>query len=239
MKRFVPILSIFIFCLLWGCAEKIVALKSRTAAKDKYTSDFPAKNAAWGVISTNETVSGTAIDISNDIAILGKKCEMLTDTVIPLQYHSGYASDLGWGSIVYIFGFPLGNQVMTRGLASPAPKRPMGDFSIDALLNHGFSGGIILATRSGIPDFELLGMVKTVHSTREEYLKPATDQQRTPDWMAYRGDAVVGKSDHIQYGLNAVVPVEAIRDFYRKNRDELILNGYDLDYFFYPGNKAK
>jgi len=175
-----------------------------------------------------------ASDISTDIAILGKNCENLTDTVIPFPYPAGKARDLGWGSFVYIFGYPMGNQVITTGITSPAPKRPMGEFSVDALLNKGYSGGIILAFRNGKPDFELVGMVKTVSSTREEFLKPASDQQRTPDWLPYNGDVYVGKSDNIQYGLNAVVPFEAILDFYKKHRQELIISGYNLDNFFIP-----
>jgi S1-C subfamily serine protease len=176
-----------------------------------------------------------ASDISADIAILGKNCESLTDTVNLFPYPAGRASDLGWGSFVYIFGFPMGNQVITKGITSPASKRPMGEFSIDALLNKGCSGGIILAMRNGVPNFELVGMVKNVGSTREDFLKPSSDQQHTPDWLPYKGDAYIGTSDNIQYGLNAVVPIEAILDFYNKNRQELNRQGYNLDHFFIPG----
>jgi hypothetical protein len=185
-------------------------------------------------LSTCGTFTVLASDIQSDIAILGKNCESLTDTVVPFPYHSGYAKDLGWGSFVYIFGYPMGSQVITKGITSPAPKRPMGEFSIDALLNKGYSGGIILASREGMPGFELVGMVKTVNSTREEFLKPSSDQQRTPDWLPYKGDVYIGTSDNIQYGLNAVVPIETIHDFYTKNRQELILKGYNLDNFFVP-----
>jgi hypothetical protein len=178
-----------------------------------------------------------ASDISADIAILGKNCESLTDTVTPFPYPAGRAGDLGWGSFVYIFGFPLGNQVITKGIASPATKRPMGEFSIDALLNKGYSGGIILALRNGVPNFELVGMVKNVGSTREDFLKPSSDQQHTPDWLPYKGDAYIGKSDNIQYGLNAVVPFEAILGFYNRNRQELNRQGYNLDHFFLPGKR--
>jgi hypothetical protein len=176
-----------------------------------------------------------AFDITSDIAILGKNCESLTDTIIPFPYPAGSAKDLGWGSFVYIFGYPMGNQVITKGITSPAPKRPMGDFSVDALLNKGYSGGVILAFRNELPDFELVGIIKTVNSTREEFLKPSSDQQRTPEWLPYKGDAYVGTSDNIQYGLNAVVPFEAILDFYKKNRRDLILQGYNLDHFFNLG----
>jgi hypothetical protein len=176
-----------------------------------------------------------ASDIPSDIAILGKNCESLTDTVMPFPYPSGLARDLGWGSFVYVFGYPMGNQVITTGIVSLTSKRPMGEFSIDALLNKGYSGGIILALRNGVPNFELVGMVKTVNSTREEFLKPSSDQQRAPDWMPYQGEVYIGTSENIQYGLNAVVPFEIILNFYKKNRQELITNGYNLDNFFLHG----
>jgi len=176
-----------------------------------------------------------ATDQPNDIAILGKKCESLTDTVIPFPFPAGSARELAWGSFVYIFGYPMGSQVVTKGIVSPAVKRPMGEFSVDALLNKGYSGGIILATRNGVPNFELVGMVKTVISNREEFLKPASDQPRTPDWLPYKGEVYVGKSENIQYGLNAVVPFESILEFYKTNRTDLMLAGYNPDHFFYPG----
>jgi hypothetical protein len=259
------------------------------------------KKAAWGVISTNETVFGTATiigllhsqvalltcahivqspdtlisyfepaegdpsryiqsfsikerqenwikelsscgpfmvlasDAQSDIALLGKKCENLADSVEVFPYPAGSARELGWGSFVYIFGFPMGNQVVTKGIVSPAAKRPMGEFSVDALLNKGFSGGIILAIRDGVPNFELVGMVKTVNSTRGQFLKPASDQQRIPDWMPYQGEAYVGFSENLQYGMNAVIPFEAILGFYKNNRSQLISGGYDLDRFFFAG----
>lgn len=173
-----------------------------------------------------------ASDLTNDIAILGKKCETLTDTVIPFPYPSGQAAQLGWGSFVYILGYPMGNQMITKGIVSPAAKRPMGEFSVDALLNKGYSGGIILALRNGIPNFELVGMVKTVNSTRENFLKPASEMQHNPDWMPYNGDAYIGRLEHLQYGMNVVVPFESIVEFYKKNRNQILSAGYNLDIFF-------
>jgi hypothetical protein len=179
------------------------------------------------------TFTVLASDSSSDIAILGKNCESLTDTVMPFPFSSGHALELGWGSFVYIFGYPMGNQVITKGIVSLSPKRPMGEFSIDALLNKGYSGGIIIALRNGVPNFELVGMVKTVNSTQEVFLKPASDQQHAPDWLPYTGSVYVDKNDQIQYGLNAVVPIEAILGLYEKSRQQLIIAGYNLDDFFH------
>lgn len=256
------------------------------------------KKAAWGILSTNETVSGTATviahsgsrfalltcahiisspdtlitwfeapaenpvkyiqsfsvkekqenwvrdlspcgpftvlasDIKEDIAILGKKCEGFTDTLEAFPYPAGHARALGWGSFVYVFGFPFGNQMITSGIVSPVQKRSKGEFSVDALLNKGFSGGIIIALRNGVPDFELVGMVKSVNSSREEFLKPNPERNVSLDWLPYGGEIFVGKSELVQYGLNATVPMEAIVDFYKRNRVMLMNNGFNLDHFF-------
>ncbi len=177
-----------------------------------------------------------ASDIPNDIAILGKDCEALTDTVTLFPFPAGRAHDLGWGSFVYIFGYPLGNLMVTTGIVSLLSKRPNGEFSVDALLNKGCSGGVIVAVRNGIPNFELVGLVKNVGSDREEFLKPASDRPPGIDWMPYKGDFNVGTREIIQYGLNAVVPIEAILDFYINRRSSLIESGFNLDNFF---DKAK
>lgn len=173
-----------------------------------------------------------AADNEADIAILGKKCDSFMDTVTTYPYHCGRARELGWGCFVYIFGYPFGNQMVTSGIVSLLPKRPCGEFTVDALLNKGFSGGILLALRKDIQAFELVGMVKTVNSSREDFLKPAAERNSSLDFLPYKGEVFVGKSDIIQYGINSVVPMEAMTEFYQKNRPDLIRSGYNLDVFF-------
>ncbi|MCK9203995.1 MAG: hypothetical protein M0P58_06080 [Bacteroidales bacterium] len=43
------------------------------------------------------------------------------------------------------------------------------------LLNKGFNGGTILAVRDGIPNFELVGLVKSISTKREYVLCPRND----------------------------------------------------------------
>jgi hypothetical protein len=100
-------------------------------------------------------------------------------------------------------------------------------------LNKGYSGGVILGIRDGVPNFELVGIVKTVNSSQDQFLKPEKDDHPYTDYIPYHGDIYVGKSEQIQYGLNSVVPFEAIQDFYQKNRKELVKGGFDLDGFFH------
>ena len=172
-----------------------------------------------------------AADPSSDIAILGKKSGNPIDTIVPFPYPAGQAKELEWGSFVYVLGYPLGNLVVTKGIVSLPPNRSSGAFTLDALLNKGCSGGIILAIRDGVPNFELVGIVKTVNSNLDQFLRPENDHPYT-DYIPYHGDIYVGKGEIIQYGLNAVVPFETIQDFYKENRLELLKGGYNLDGFF-------
>lgn len=173
-----------------------------------------------------------ASDINSDIAILGVKSESQADTVPVFPYPAGHAKELEWGSFVYAFGYPLGNLVVTKGIVSLANNRPYGEFTLDALLNKGCSGGIILAIRDGVPNFELVGLVRNVNSSIEQFLEPAAADHPYPGYIPYRGDVFVGDHEMIQYGLNSVVTAEAIQEFYHRNRTELLRSGYDLDTFF-------
>jgi hypothetical protein len=175
-----------------------------------------------------------ASDLLSDIAILGKKCESAMDTIIPFSYPAGKAKELEWGNFVYAFGYPLGNLIVTKGIISLPANRPSGEFTLDALLNKGCSGGIILGIRDGVPNFELVGIIKSVNAVQDQFLKPSQDDTPYADYIPYKGDIFVGRSERIHYGLNAVVPFEVIQDFYQKHRMELLKDGFNLDGFFNP-----
>jgi len=170
-----------------------------------------------------------AADMDKDIAILGKECEHLDKPVEVFSYPKGNAKELGWGSFVYLIGYPMGTPVVTKALVSkPNPASPQ-EFTVDALLNKGFSGGVILAIRDGVPNFELVGMIKSVSSTREYYLKPESDDQTYYQVFPYSGTVHVGSLEQVQYGLNYVIPMEEIRAFYSDHREGLVRDGYNLD----------
>ncbi len=173
-----------------------------------------------------------ASDPADDIAILGRRCtpEGTPPTVFPCLF--GHSEELEWGTFVYIFGYPMGNPVVTKALVSKPNGGDTGDFTVDALLNKGFSGGIILAIRDGVPNFELVGMVKSVSSGDEYYLRPASDDKKYYEIFPYRGDVFVGSRELVSYGINFTVPTGKILSFYNRNRDELLRQGFNLDAFF-------
>jgi hypothetical protein len=58
--------------------------------------------------------------------------------------------------------------------------------------------------------FVLVGMVERVSSENHSYLRPPTDQIRTPDWIPYTGPAHIGNTEQIHYGLNQIIPINKI-----------------------------
>ena len=48
-------------------------------------------------------------------------------------------------------------------------------FMVDAMFSRGFSGGIVLAIRDGVPNFELVGMIKLVSAHSSFVLTPEKD----------------------------------------------------------------
>lgn len=198
------------------------------SVKDKeelFVKDFPA----CGTFVT------LAADLKNDIAIIGKKCEEVQDTSV-FSYPLGHARELAWGNFVYILGYPYVGLMITKGIVSKPSGLNSGSFTVDALLNKGFSGGIILAICDGAPIFELVGLVKSVSVKREYVLRPKNDINfYYSDKAPYSDEEFVGTSEVLNYGINYVVPAEDLITFYTRNRDELIKNGYYLDSFFRPG----
>jgi hypothetical protein len=189
-------------------------------------------------LATCGTVDLLAIDPANDVAIIGNACEVSLESLEVLGVPAGRARDLRWGNFVYLLGYPLGSLMVTNGLVSIPRNDTSGGFMVDALFNKGFSGGIILALHDGIPNFEMVGMIRSVPSQKEYYIRPEKEiNEKAYDENAlYRGDLYVGKHEAITYGVTTVVPMETIRALYLKNRKSLQMLGYNLDGFFEPEN---
>ena len=112
-----------------------------------------------------------AIDNELDVALLAGTFTGEIDGFPVLPYPPGKATDLEWGSFVYIFGYPAGHQMVTHGIVSnPVPTRN-NEFIIDASFNTGISGGAVLAIRDGVPNFELVGIAKSVSAKYSNVLR--------------------------------------------------------------------
>ena len=175
-----------------------------------------------------------AMDIENDIAILGKQIDY-SETLIPVfKYPSGKSKDLEWGSFVYVMGYPMGFQMITKGIISSPDRIKNGSILIDAVFNRGISGGLVLAIKDGVPNFEMVGMARSASANIEEVLRPGNfdkDQVSNPN-IPYTGPLYLKPTEKINYGITYAVPIEYIQTFYRKHQDALKRQGYQLDYFF-------
>jgi hypothetical protein len=66
---------------------------------------------------------------------------------------------------------------------------------LDAVVNQDYSGGIVLAIKDGIPNFELVGIVQWVSKEDECYLGPVRRKNNQPynSLVPYNGETYVIK----------------------------------------------
>ena len=170
-----------------------------------------------------------------DVAFLGNSFDDISSSNPPVfSYPVGEPMDLEWGSFVYIMGFPAGHQMVTRGIVSNPKVNKKGEFLIDALFNQGISGGIVLAVRDGVPNFELIGIAKSVSANYKNVLKPAHEshQEMYNPNIPYEDEMYVKVEKEINYGVTFTISIGEIRNLYYLNRDEFVVRGANLDRFF-------
>ena len=173
-----------------------------------------------------------AIDKSADIALLGKRLAAEPALPIPVfRYPFGKAKELEWGSFVYLFGYPSGYRIVTKGIVSSPNRDRRGSFLIDAVFGGGFSGGIALAVRDGVPNFELVGMVKMVSARSSFVLTPPVENGvvEYDATVPYVGDVYVAKHTDIDYGVTQATSVERLLEFFEEHRSEVQAKGYSLN----------
>lgn len=176
------------------------------------------------------------IDPENDIAIAGRHNEIATGNAPPqpvLQCPIGKARDLQWGNFVYLMGFPRGNKMISSGLVSDPNRGRDGGFLVDTPFNRGFSGGIVLAIRDGVPNFELVGIAKSAAAEFEHILTPSerTDFSQYDAFTPYDGEMYIQNKASIQYGVTNIVPIETVLRIIRQNSRHFSLLGYDFRQF--------
>lgn len=159
-------------------------------------------------------------DSALDIAVLGRTFrDYHPQMMFPAKFAIGKARELEWGSFVYLFGYPMGYKLLTKALVSSPNRDSYGSFLLDAVFNRGFSGGIILAVRDGVPNFEWVGLVKSVPVEYDYIIRPSKEfEKHQPDKpMRYSGDLYADRQTIIKYGITKAIPVESIRAYFQKN----------------------
>ena len=176
-----------------------------------------------------------AIDHDLDVALLGKELLFPSFSKTPiLNLPLGSAKDLQWGSFVYVMGWPKGQKMVTRGIVSNPNRDQKHSFLIDALFNRGFSGGIIIAIRDGIPNLELVGIVSSVSASFEQILVPEAEQDvsKFDPRLPYSGENFIKNQQKIDYGITFGISIDAVRRFLNDNRETIESKGFEFSNFF-------
>jgi hypothetical protein len=174
------------------------------------------------------------LDKKADIALIGKDYKILSDLKFPVfNYPIGKGKELDWGSFVYIFGYPINHQMVTKAIVSNPNRDEFGSFLVDAVVNNGMSGGIVLAIRDGVPNFEMVGMIQWVPEEEENILVPKAlkNNERYNPIVPYKGEEYVKRYSSIRYGIARVIPAEKISSFIKENQLILYEKKYYLDRF--------
>jgi hypothetical protein len=174
------------------------------------------------------------LDTKLDIAIIGRSYPILMNYKFPVfAYPTGKAQELDWGTFVYVFGYPMNYQMITKALVSSPNRDSGGSFLLDAVVNHGYSGGIVLAIKDGIPNFELVGIVQWVPKEKEYYLGPLRRKNNQPynSLVPYEGESYVKRHSNIKYGIAKIIAIESIIEFLENNKSALFGRGYYLENF--------
>ena len=213
-----------IFTFYRGEDKKQSEFIQSIAVKDRQTNYVAAIQGA-------QNLEIVLIDKENDLALVGQRFEFsAVPTVTVFNYPIGKAKELEWGAFVYLFGYPAGYRIVTKAIVSNPNKDKHGSFLTDAVFNRGFSGGIVLAIRDGVPNFELVGMMKLVPGYQHYYLTPAKegDQVEFDSNIPFRGDVYAESRTDIIYGVAPAIPAELIVEFLQTNLRKLIEEGYDV-----------
>ena len=175
-----------------------------------------------------------AFDDQKDLAVIGKKYS--TKQVLNLSvftYPKGRAEELRMGTFVYVFGFPRGERMVGATIVSRANKDRDHGFVLNTPMHRGISGGLVMAIRDGIPNFEWVGMVFAVAGERIEYLVPERETEAQPSDVQhpYSGDIYLNSTRSIVYGITYAVSIESIELFFQESKMALAAKGFNSDLF--------
>jgi hypothetical protein len=173
------------------------------------------------------------INEDEDIALLGNKYKpSFSITLHVFNYPNGNAKELEWGNFVYFLGYPLNYKMISKGIVSSPSYDKEGSFLIDGVVNRGYSGGIVLAIRDGVPHFELVGIIQWMPEETYPVLTPPKSLTNYNELIPYHGDEYVDQLKLYKYGITKVIPINIIKDFIKKNENYLMEKGYNLKNFF-------
>lgn len=171
----------------------------------------------------------------NSYAMYGRGLPSEGKKTIPvLSCKLGAASELDWGCFTYLVGYPRAKKMVSTAIVSSPNYDQRNSFLLDGSLQRGISGGLVLAVRDGIPNFELVGITNAVSSEVQYILQPDKNFN-VSEWdlsRPYTGEPYVRAYQSTYYGITYAIGIETIQEFIRKNAAALSREGYELEYFF-------
>jgi len=182
----------------------------------------------------NSKVEILAMDTELDLAIIGRDYGAFSDAIFPVfNYPLGKAKELEWGTFVYVFGYPLSYLMITRAIVSTPNKDESGSFVLDAVVNRGSSGALVLAIKDGVPNFELVGIVQWVPEEETNILTPKKlkNNEAYNPIVPYTGVEFVKRYSSIRYGIANIISIETVINFLEKNRQVLNEKKFYFDEF--------
>lgn len=206
-----------------GTVSDIIETISIKEKQNIYVAGFPE----------GSEVEILAIDNVNDLAVIGRNYGALSGHIFPrLKYPLGNSDELEWGTFVYLYGYPINYKMITKAIVSSPNRDSKGSFLVDAVVNPGFSGGIVLAIRDGVPNFEIVGIVQWVPEEEEIFVQPKKLQTGLAynPLVPYDNELFVKRSKVIKYGITKIISTEVIRNFLDSNSEKLEKLGYYIKY---------
>ncbi len=170
-----------------------------------------------------------AIDRKSDLAILSKSIAPQAGfPPIVFKYPWGSAAELDWGAFVYLIGFPHGKKMITSSLVSSPNRNKRHDFIINSTMYQGVSGGIILALRDGIPNFELVGIANALPAKSGIKLQPEAhiNSKTVNPSQPYTGTIYLNREVSIIPGITYAISIETVKEFIEKNKELLQKKGF-------------
>src|SRR5699024_10412120 len=164
-----------------------------------------------------------------DLALITAQFKTVTDqSHNSIPFPMGRSENIQTGSFLYVFGFPKGFPMITRGLANTQGLEGRPFFITDALFNPGISGGLIIASNDRFNSFEWVGMARSATADREKILipDPAIDNYEERIGTPYTDDIFIGRKNRISYGITQAIPIREIRSFLSENKDIIRNNGF-------------
>jgi len=182
-------------------------------------------------ISHRHDLVKIAFDLKSDLAIYGLAID--SDETIyapPIQASFGKAKELEPGNFVYIIGYPVGMKMITSGLVSKSQRFNKESFLINTNFNFGMSGAPIFAIRDGVPNYEWIGLAKSVSGDSHWSFSPDEDhiEEGNTTHFPYDGPLFLEKRNTIKYGVTHTVPIESVQRFLDHNQQKILQEGFDF-----------